>query len=174
MADVFLGLGSNVGNREANLRLAIHRLGPLVRVEEVSSLYETAPVGVEAQPPFLNAVARIVTGLQPRALLRLVKSVEEELGRRPGEVWGPRPIDIDILLMGDRVVAEDHLTVPHPRLYGRAFVLVPLAELAPDLVPPEMSETIASMRDMAGDAGVAKVAERGWEQRGRGSWLGWT
>ncbi len=171
---VYLGLGSNMGHREANLRMALGRLEPLVRIEAVSSLYETAPVGVEAQPPFLNAVARATTGLRPHALLRLVKAIEEEIGRRPGPVWGPRPIDIDILLMGEQVVATDDLAVPHPRLAERGFVLAPLAELAPGLTPPEIRATIARLRDAAGTAGVAKMAEPGWERAGRGSWLGWT
>ncbi len=172
--DIYLGFGSNMGNREANVRAALQRLAPLVRVDDVSSLYETAPVGVEDQPPFLNAVARVTTGLQPRALLRLAKGLENEMGRRGGDVWGPRPLDIDILLIGERVVSDELLTVPHPRLYGRAFALVPLAELAPGLVPPQMTATIAELRDAVGGAGVRRVAERGWEQGGRGSWLGWT
>src|SRR5207253_2366745 len=124
----YLGLGSNMGNRRENLRLALGRLQPLVRVEQVSSLYETAPVGVEEQPPFLNAVARVTTGLRPRALLRLVKSIEDEIGRRPGPVWGPRPIDIDLLLVGDEVIETPDLTLPHPRLGERGFVLLPLYE----------------------------------------------
>ncbi len=168
---VYLGLGSNTGNREANLRAALTRLRPLVQVDAVSSLYETEPIGLKDQRPFLNAVARVSTGLRPVALLRLAKAIEDDLGRRPGPVGGPRPIDVDILLMGDIVLATDDLVVPHPRLAERAFVLVPLAELAPGLIPPGMIESIARLRDAVGTAGVAKLAGRGWERSGRGSWL---
>ena len=167
----YLAFGSNLGNREANIRMAIGRLTPLVRVDAVSSLYETPPMGVEDQPAFLNAVARVTTGLTPHALLRYVKALEDEIGRRPGPRWGPRPIDIDILLMGDRVVDTDALTLPHPHLAERAFVLVPLAELAPDLVPAGQADTIAKLAASIDSAGVTKVAEPDWERRGRGSWL---
>jgi 2-amino-4-hydroxy-6-hydroxymethyldihydropteridine diphosphokinase len=169
--DTYLAFGSNLGNREANIRMAIGRLTPLVRVDAVSSLYETPPMGVEDQPAFLNAVACVTTGLTPPALLRYVKTLEEEIGRRPGPRWGPRPIDIDILLMGDQVVDTDALTLPHPRLAERAFVLVPLAELAPDLVPPGQSDTIAKLAGRIDTAGITKVTDQGWERRGRGSWL---
>ena len=103
---VYLGLGSNLGDRERNLSVALLRLPPLVRIEAVSSLYETDPLGPQDQPPYLNAVCRGVTGLQPRALLRHLLAVEHELGRR-GRAharWGPRPIDIDLLLYGDAVI----------------------------------------------------------------------
>ena len=103
---VYIGLGSNLGNREGNLRMALRLLEPLCRVEAVSALYETAPVGVEDQPPFYNAACRVATGLEPEALLRFLQRVEFEVGRRPGGPrWGPRPIDLDILLYGDQGVA---------------------------------------------------------------------
>ncbi|HWO93843.1 MAG TPA: 2-amino-4-hydroxy-6-hydroxymethyldihydropteridine diphosphokinase [Dehalococcoidia bacterium] len=172
--DVYIGLGSNMGNRAENLRMALGLMPPLVRVEAVSSLYETAPVGFEDQPHFLNAVARVTTGLQPLQLLRHLKGIETDIGRRPGPHWGPRPIDLDILLMGDRVVRDAELVVPHPRMYVRSFVLAPLADLAPDLVPPEMDEPVTALRDAASMEGVRLVAGPEWLERGRGSWLRWT
>ncbi|MDP2949156.1 MAG: 2-amino-4-hydroxy-6-hydroxymethyldihydropteridine diphosphokinase [Chloroflexota bacterium] len=167
-AAVYVGLGANVGNRLANLRMALDRLGTLARVEGVSSLYETAPVGVSDQPPFLNAVCRIATGLEPAALLRFLKSVEWEIGRRPGgQAWGPRPIDLDILLYGERVMDTGELQVPHPRLAERAFVLVPLAELAPELRHPLLGKTMGELRASVGEEGVREIAPWGWETGGR-------
>lgn len=162
---VYLGLGSNLGNRLANLRMALRLLAPLCRAEETSSLYETAPVGVEAQPPFYNAVCRVATGLEPRGLLRHLKNVEFQVGRRPGAHWGPRPIDVDILLYGDVVVEEPDLVVPHPRLAERAFVLVPLAELAPGLRHPLLGKTVRQLLSAVGGEGVVEVAARGWESQ---------
>ena len=120
---VYLGLGSNLGDRAANLREALRRLSPLARPEEVSSLYETAPVGEEEQPTFYNAVCRIVTALEPAALLRHLKDIEFAIGRRPGPRWGPRPIDLDILLYGDRVLEQEDLLIPHPLLTAASCVL---------------------------------------------------
>lgn len=160
---VYLGLGSNLGDRQRNLAAAIRRLEPLVRVEAVSSLYETDPVGPQDQPPFLNAVCRGVTGLPPQGLLRHLGEVEYELGRRAGHPWGPRPIDIDLLLYGDLSLEEPNLQVPHPELAQRAFVLVPLGELAADVRHPKLGETIGSLAAAVGEAGVRKRAAPGWE-----------
>ncbi|MSQ61730.1 MAG: 2-amino-4-hydroxy-6-hydroxymethyldihydropteridine diphosphokinase [Dehalococcoidia bacterium] len=171
MGQAYLGLGSNLGNRRENLRMALGRLQPLVRVDAVSALYETVPVGVEEQPRFLNAVARVTTGLRPPALLRLAKSIEEEVGRRPGPVWGPRPVDIDILLMGDEVVDSPVLVIPHPRLRERAFVLLPLRDLALALAIPGSGESVAALAERVGAEGVRRVEEMGWERSGRGAWL---
>jgi 2-amino-4-hydroxy-6-hydroxymethyldihydropteridine diphosphokinase len=164
---VYLGLGSNLGNRAANLRMALRYLPPLARIEEVSSLYETAPLGGEEQPPFYNAVCRISTGLGPEALLRHLKQIEFAIGRRPGPRWGPRPIDLDILLCGDRVLAREGLVIPHPLLAERAFVLVPLAELAPDLRHPVLGKPVGellSALDEAALSGVRRIELRGWEE----------
>jgi 2-amino-4-hydroxy-6-hydroxymethyldihydropteridine diphosphokinase len=133
------------------------------RVEAVSSLYATEPVGPE-QPAFLNAACRFETGLEPRPLLRFLQGLEHELGRRPGgERWGPRPIDLDVLLYEDRVIDEGDLTVPHPRLAERAFVLAPLAEIAPAVKHPVAGKTVAQLQKAAGEEGVRRVADAGWD-----------
>jgi 2-amino-4-hydroxy-6-hydroxymethyldihydropteridine diphosphokinase len=164
-ATVYLGLGTNLGDRLANLRLALARLRTLARLEDVSSLYETQPQGVSDQPLFLNAVCRVTTGLEPQSLLRFLKNLEREIGRRPGgERWGPRPIDLDILLYDDRVVDTPELTVPHPRLAERAFVLIPLCELAPELRHPLLGKTMKDLLASVGKKGVRKMAPRAWEK----------
>jgi 2-amino-4-hydroxy-6-hydroxymethyldihydropteridine diphosphokinase len=142
------------------------------RVEAVSSLYETEPVGGPfdsaqdrpEQPPFLNAVCRFETGLEPRPLLRFLKGLEHELGRRPGgEQWGPRPIDLDLLLYEGRLVDEEGLVVPHPRLAERPFVLAPLAEIAAGVPHPAAGKSVAQLLKAAGEHGVRRVAGTGWE-----------
>ena len=164
-ATVYLSLGANLGDRLANMRLALARLQTLACLEEVSSLYETDPQGVSDQPLFLNAVCRFSTGLEPQALLRFLKNLEREIGRQPGgQRWGPRPIDLDILLYDDRVVDAPDLTVPHPRLAERAFVLVPLCELAPALRHPLLGKTMKELLASLGKKGVRKVAPKGWEK----------
>ena len=133
----YLGLGSNVGDRGRALQHAVDGLAAAagVTVAAVSSVYETAPVGGPEQPDYLNAVVAVETDRTPRELLEIAKRLEDEAGRVPGERWGPRPLDVDVLLVGDDEVDEDDLVVPHPRLYERAFVMVPLAELDPMLAP---------------------------------------
>ena len=140
MPRAYVGLGSNLGNREHLLWGAIHMLAfnPDVDVVAVSSIRETDPVGFLDQPSFLNAAVALDTELDPRALLDLLLSVERELGRtREGPRFGPRTIDLDLLLYGNETLDEPGLTVPHPRLHERRFALEPLAELDPDLVVPE-------------------------------------
>ncbi len=137
---VYLGLGSNLGDRRAHLAAAIEALGRAgIAVRRQSPLYETRPVGVVDQPPFLNAVVEAETTLAPHALLATVKAIERALGREPGPRWGPRVIDIDILLYGDLQIAtrEPWLEIPHPQLWRRQFALTPLADLRPDLRDPE-------------------------------------
>ena len=132
-----LGLGSNVGDRAGALQAAVDSLGAAdgVRVVAVSPVYETEPVGGPEQPEYLNAVVAVETDRTPRELLEIAKRLEDEAGRVPGERWGPRPLDVDVLLVGDDEVHEPDLVVPHPRLYERAFVMVPLADLDPMLAP---------------------------------------
>lgn len=143
MTRAYVGLGSNVGDRERMLWSAIHMLAfnPEVDVAAVSTFRETAPVGYLDQPDFVNAAVAIDTELSPRALLDLLLSIELELGRtREGPRFGPRTIDLDLLLYGDETIDETGLTVPHPRLHERRFVLEPLAELDPGLTVPEMGD----------------------------------
>lgn len=163
MARVHLGLGSNLGDREGNLRRALRALGRVGRVEAVSSLYETEPVGGPEQPPYLNAACCLETALEPRALLRFLKGVEGELGRREGGPrWGPRPIDLDILLYEGVVLAEDDLALPHPRLAERAFALVPLAEIDPEARHPLLGRTVRQLLGEVGREGVRLAAGPGW------------
>jgi 2-amino-4-hydroxy-6-hydroxymethyldihydropteridine diphosphokinase len=136
----YVSLGSNVGDREANMRQAVAALGEHgVEVEAVSGLYETEPVGeILDQPDFLNAAARISTSLEPEELLDVCKAIEAEAGRMfAGPRHGPRPIDIDVLLLGDREHRSERLTIPHPDITRRRFVLVPLLELDPALMLPD-------------------------------------
>lgn len=134
----FVGLGSNLGDRRANLRRAV---GGLPGVVAVSDVYETEPVGgPEDQPPYLNAVVELDTDLSPHDLLAVARRLEEEAERVRTVRWGPRTLDVDVLLVGDLVVDEPDLQVPHPRLRHRAFVLVPLHDLAPELVGPRPAD----------------------------------
>jgi 2-amino-4-hydroxy-6-hydroxymethyldihydropteridine diphosphokinase len=135
----YIGMGANLGNREETIKRALALLAgrPGVNVVAVSSLRETDPVGFADQPRFLNGAAAVETELEPRALLAALFAVERELGRtRDGPRFGPRTIDLDLLVYGGREVAEPGLTVPHPRLTERAFALEPLAELDPELEIP--------------------------------------
>lgn len=125
----YVGIGSNLGDPEANVRDAIAALGELGAVERTSSLYRTKAWGKTDQPDFVNAVALLETGMSPRALLTALKAIETSLGRVPSERWGPRAIDLDILTFDDLRIEEEGLSIPHPRMAERAFVLVPLAEI---------------------------------------------
>jgi 2-amino-4-hydroxy-6-hydroxymethyldihydropteridine diphosphokinase len=146
---VFLSLGSNIGDREDHLAAAVQALGAVLGELRASPIYQTEPVGVTDQPAFLNLAVSGETNLPPRDLLGAVKRIEYEMGRRPTYRWGPRVIDIDILLYGDLILEEEDLTVPHRELQGRAFVLVPLADIAAEAVHPAAGETIATLRDRA-------------------------
>ena len=137
----YLSLGSNLGDREANLRDAIARLGPLGTVTAVSSFYETEPVDFLDQPWFLNCVALLETDLLPKTLLQRLLEIERSLGRERLQPKGPRLIDIDILLCGDKIIHEPGLTIPHPALHQRRFVLEPLAQIAPGVVHPILKKS---------------------------------
>lgn len=165
MATAYVALGANLGDRLANLRSALDRMPAAVRVEAVSSLYETDPVTPdgEDQPQYYNAAACLEVNAGPAALLYAFKSIEGALGRDPdAERWAPRPIDIDLLLYDDAVIADEDLTVPHPRMLQRPFVLVPLAEIAPDVTHPVARRTIAELAHDLGEEGVRKVAGGDW------------
>lgn len=143
----YIGMGSNIGDREANLSRAVAFLGQVngVEVTAVSSYYNTAPVGYVQQPDFLNAAAEIKTTLSADELLQVCICIEKELGRERIIRWGPRTIDLDILLYGDRIINEEYLTVPHPRMHERDFVLEPLNEIAPQALHPVYRQTVREM-----------------------------
>ena len=161
---VYLGLGSNVGDRKRHLTGALERLAPQLQIEAISSLYETDPVGPQDQQDFYNAVCRASTRLTPNELLEHVKQIERDIGRLERERWGPREIDIDILLYGDQVVESPELHIPHPEMNDRAFVLVPLAELAADVHHPDGGRTVAELAADVDAGGVRLIEEPGWEK----------
>ena len=156
---VYLSLGSNLGDREANLRQAMERLGTLGEVVAVSSFYETEPVDVVRQPWFVNCAVGLQTEKMPRQLLAALQGIEKEMGRRRQQPKGPRIIDLDILLFGNSIVDTGGLTIPHPALHERRFVLEPLAEIAPEQRHPVFKRTIRELRDAlpAGPPAVRKL-----------------
>lgn len=145
MSRVFIGLGTNLGDRAKNLEAARSALADEMTILKQSSFYETAPWGFLEQPAFLNQVIEAETDLSPSKLLDFLKKTETELGRQANFRYGPRLIDLDILFYGKRVIQTQRLQVPHPRLPERAFVLVPLVEIAPDWLHPQSKKTISEL-----------------------------
>ena len=161
---VVLALGSNLGDRLRHLREALQWLEPQVSIADVSALYETDPVGVTDQPTFYNVACEGRTELEPEELLDFVKRLEWDAGRTSGPVWGPRPLDIDILLYGEREIDSARLIVPHERIAERAFVLFPLADLGPSRVIPGLGPCVEDLLKAVDRSGVRLIAGQGWEK----------
>lgn len=157
----YIGLGSNLGDRVARLREAVVRLSRIIEITRVSRLYVHAPLGYVSEDAFINAVVEGRTTLKPLALLVELQNIERAMGRRRGVQYGPRPIDLDILLYGAVQMESLELTIPHPRLAERAFVLKPLAEIAPDLMHPVLYYTVTQLLANADEASQVKLYEPG-------------
>lgn len=145
MFNVFIGLGSNLGNRTENCLTAIERLSDFTIIKSVSSFYETQPVGNEDQPKFINGVAKVNTLLSPLNLLNSLKGLENQLGRERNQRWGPRTIDLDILIYEDFIIDSQELTIPHKELINRRFMLEPLCEIEPWLEHPVLKKTMSTI-----------------------------
>lgn len=145
MSTVYLALGTNLGNRLQNLQAALDAFPPSIVHRQSSHIYETPPWGYADQPAFLNMAVKCETGLGPESLLKRLKQLEVRLGREASFRYGPRRIDLDILFYGELVLESETLTLPHPRLHERAFVLVPLMELAPNLIHPVLKKSVAEL-----------------------------
>jgi 2-amino-4-hydroxy-6-hydroxymethyldihydropteridine diphosphokinase len=166
MSGIYLALGSNLGNRAANMALALRMLGPLVRVEAVSRLYRSAPADGSDQPDYYNAACKVVTGLGPDLLLAHCKRVEHMIGRRRAPRWSARPIDIDIALFNEVTLESEALTVPHARLGERAFVLRPLLDIDAGLTHPRTGARLSELAHSLASPEV--VAEGEWWLAARG------
>ena len=149
--DIYLGLGSNLGDRESNLRQALAKLPPAITIDAVSPVYETEPKYLENQPRFLNLACKGQTEMSPCETLNFIKKIEKNLGRVETERFGPRIIDIDLLFYGKEEIKEPGLTVPHQGIAERAFVLVPLSDIAPDFAHPVLGITIKELLGKLGD-----------------------
>jgi 2-amino-4-hydroxy-6-hydroxymethyldihydropteridine diphosphokinase len=158
----FISIGSNLGERVKNCEGAVKRISgnPAVKLIKKSSFYESSPWGRTDQPPFINGALEVETSLKPRELLEFLKALEVELGRRPPETpeerWGPRVIDMDIVFYGDQVIEEEGLTIPHPHAHERGFVMVPLGEIAPDLIHPVLKKKVSELAGGLKDRGEVK------------------
>jgi 2-amino-4-hydroxy-6-hydroxymethyldihydropteridine diphosphokinase len=164
----YIGLGSNLGDKKRNCRRAIELLSGLGRVTNVSTFYCTEPVGYRDQETFINAVAEIETELAPRELLTFCHGIEAQLGRMRDVRWGPRTIDLDILLYGDSTMHEADLVIPHLRLATRGFALVPLVELAPQVVHPVLHKTMKHLLHELKDTHAVKKCDAGDEPKSAG------
>jgi len=156
--EIFIALGTNLGNRLENLTRAVDALAPQVQVLAASPIYETAPWGYTDQPDFLNQVVRAITDLSPRSLLHHLKDIEARLGRKPTFRYGPRQVDLDILYYYELVLDEADLIIPHPRLHQRAFVLVPLRDIAPQFRHPVLQRTVQELLSDVDTSGVKPLA----------------
>jgi len=151
---VYLALGTNLGDRSANLQAAVAALPRMLNIERISPIYETPPWGLIEQPMFLNLVIEGRTSLDSRELLDGLKNLETELGRVAGPRWGPRKIDLDILFFDDLVIDLPGMTIPHPHLHERVFVLVPLVDIAPGLCHPVLHKTVSEILGLLDATGV--------------------
>jgi 2-amino-4-hydroxy-6-hydroxymethyldihydropteridine diphosphokinase len=162
---VYLSLGSNIGDREKHLREAQQRLGALGRVTTASSFYETEPIEFTQQDWFLNCAIGLETDLTPQQLMSSILKIEKSMGRRRVQKKGPRIIDIDILLFGDAIFNSDEVTVPHPAMHKRRFVLEPLVEIAPDVRHPVLQRTIIELRDALPSGQLVRKVDRSNQAR---------
>lgn len=162
MTLAYVSIGTNLGDRAAQLDFAVRAIGALAdtRVDALSPIFETDPVGPPPQGAYLNAVVRVATELAPRALLDALLAIERDAGRERGVRNAARTLDLDVLLYGDEIVDEPGLVVPHPRLAERAFILEPLAALAPDVVHPLLGESIASLAQRVRDPNAVRIWNR--------------
>ena len=155
---VILALGSNLGDRSANLHQALEEISVNVSIDKTSSIYETPPWGYIEQPVFLNQVISGLTSLNPAGLLAFLKGIEHNMGRVRNFQNGPRLIDIDIILFGEQIVNTEHLVIPHPRMLQRAFVLLPLFEIEPDLIIPGTNKSVVDLVINVDQTGIHKLA----------------
>ena len=160
MPTVYLALGTNLGDRLANLRAAIDALAPSIVHRQSSHIYETPPWGYLDQPAFLNMTVKCETDLDAAFLLTHLKQIEVQVGRVESFHWGPRLIDIDILFYDNLVMDTPQLVIPHPRLHERAFVLIPLADIAPDLVHPVLDKTIRELLQAVDRSGIQRASDK--------------